>query len=266
MYFSRSSEIVLLPVENIVPNIKQPRKTFDLLELESLSKSITENGLLQPITVRPSKNGDYEIVAGERRYRACIMAGITNIPSMVIESSEEQAVVLSLTESVQRRNLNCFEEAKAIKLLMRNYSYSYEYIASILGKPASSISNMLDLLTLTDEIQSKLVENDLSQSYAEALLRLSNEKDIERVTDTVISKKLSVAQTNELIDRIAEGKKTKKERKTRMFFKDLRIFINTLDHAVSTMNNSGIQAQKEQYETDSYIRYTVTIPKTTHTL
>ncbi|MBQ7654688.1 MAG: ParB/RepB/Spo0J family partition protein [Clostridia bacterium] len=264
MYFTRSSEIVLLPVENIVPNLRQPRKFFDRQELESLSQSILENGLLQPITVRPLKNNDFEIVAGERRFRACVIAGINRIPSVIIESSAERAAILSLSDKIQRQNLNFFEEAQAIDSLIKTYSYTVEYVSSLLGKPPSSISDLLRLLSLPQKIRDTIIQNNLTQHHAQALLRLSDEKEIKCVLEKIVLNNLSATQTEDLIDKLFNEKNGKSVRKTRMFFKDLKIFVNTLDHAVLTMNQSGIQAQKEHFENDSFIRYTVTIPKTIH--
>lgn len=266
MYFSRSSEIVLLPVESIVPSLKQPRKNFDRRELEGLSNSIIENGLLQPITVRPLKNNEYEIVAGERRYRASVMAGITHIPSVIIESSDERSALLSLAENIQREDLNFFEEAFAVERLIKTYSYSVEYIASVLGKDPDGVSEMLKLLSFSCEQQKKMVENGLTLRHASALLRLTEKDDVDKALDEIIGKNLDVSETNELVDMICDEKSQSKKRKTRMFFKDLKLFINTLDHTVATMKRSGIEAQKDRFENDSYIKYTVTIPKTTHKL
>lgn len=263
MDFARLTDVVLIPTSSIVPNIRQPRKYFDRKELENLSKSIYENGLIHPITVRPIRNNDYEIIAGERRYRAAVMAGITNIPCIVVESSDEKAAILSLTENMQRQNLTFFEEAKAIAVLIKKYSYSGECVASMLGKSPSYVSNKLRLLVLPDEIQKKISEKNLTERHARALLRLNNEKDISRVLDAIISKKLNVAQTEELINRLLNAAQNKKNRKKIMLFKDIRLFINTLNHAVETMNLSGIEAKKDELETDSFIRYTITIPKLT---
>lgn len=266
MYFMSGSEIVLLHVDNIVPNIKQPRKRFDEQELEELSQSIVENGLLQPITVRPLGKNDYEIIAGERRYRACIMAGITRIPSVIIDSSEERAAILSLTENIQSKKLHFFEEAKAIESLVHRHSYSIDYVASILGKTPSKLSEMLDLLDFSEDIQRIIIDNDLSFYHAQTLLKLSDNDDMTKALETIITENLSAVQSDELIKRILEEKTDKKAKKRRMFFKDLKIFVNTLDHAVETMNKSGIIAEKEQFETDSYIKYTVVISKTVNSI
>ena len=140
MDFKRSSEIVLLPVDNIVSNVKQARKHYEQRKLESLCESISENGLIQPITVRPIKFRKYEIISGERRLRACIMAGITHIPSIIIESTDERAAVLSLTENIQSQMLNCFEEADAIKnlinkiLMIALYFKSFYYSIYFINK------------------------------------------------------------------------------------------------------------------------------------
>lgn len=265
MNFSRSSEIVLIPVNNVVPNVRQVRKNFDRQELEGLSQSIRENGLIHPITVRPLNLNDYEIIAGERRYRASIIAGLTTIPAMVIESSDERAAILSLTENLQKQSISFFEEAEAISFMIEKYSYDLEYIASILGKTTTAVSDLLSLLSIPKNLRKTIIKNNLTQQYAQALLKVSDEKEREKILNEVIEKKLNITQTSELINKkLSYSAKLMRESKTKMYFKDLKIFVNTLDHAVETMNKAGIGAQKEHFENNTYIRYTVTIPKSLH--
>lgn len=262
MDFNTIGDIVLLPVDFIIPNIRQPRKIFDQKELENLSLSIRENGLLQPITVRPTRNCNYEIIAGERRFRASIMAGINTVPSIIIESTDERSAILSLTENIQRQNLTFFEEADAINSLVRKYSYSGEKIADILGKSPSYVSNKLRLLKLSKDARNKIIEGNLTERHARALLKLDEEKDVIRVINAIVSRNMNVAQTDEFVERISDANLKKRKRKPVMLFKDVKIFINTLNHAIDTMKISGIDAKKEQFETDSYIQYKITIPKT----
>jgi len=256
-----AGQIVLIPVEQIVPNIRQPRKHFGTAELESLSQSIKQNGIIQPITVRSAENGTFEIIAGERRFRSCIMAGIENIPCIIIESSDEKVAVLALTENIQRQNLTFFEEADAINSLITTYSYSSENVARMLGKSPSAVSNKLRLLKLSPEIRKRIISSNLTERHARALLRLENEKDINKALNSIITKKLNVAQSDELIDRMINIKIQKNSKKPVRLFKDIKIFINTIEHAIDVMKTSGIPANSEKTENEEFIEYTVRIPK-----
>ena len=244
-----------------MPNVKQPRKHFGTAELENLSQSIRQNGIIQPITVRSSDKGTFEIIAGERRFRSCIMAGMENIPCIIVESSDEKSAVLALTENIQRQNLTFFEEADAINSLITTYSYSSENVARMLGKSPSAISNKLRLLKLSPEVRSRVISSSLTERHARALLKLKTEKEINRALNTIINKKLNVAQTDELIDRMLNIKIQKNSKKPLRLFKDIKIFINTIEHAVDVMKRSGIQAKSEKTENDDFIEYTVRIPK-----
>ena len=261
MDFMCSSNIVLIPVEQITPNIRQPRKQFDYKELESLTQSIKENGIIHPITVRPRKSNTFEIVTGERRFRASIMAGLSTIPCIIIESSDERTAILSLTENIQKKSLTFFEEAQAISNLIIKFNYTVEDIANIFGKSPSYILNKINLLSLPGEFHYKIIEEKLDEQYASLLTRLKNKKDIGNVLNAVIKHKLNISQTDELITRLIKSKSENDHPKRIMIFKDIKIFVNTINKAIDTMKKSGIEAKAEQTETDSYIKYTITIPK-----
>lgn len=260
--YKKSNDVIQIPARMIYPNPHQPRKNFNWDDLEGLAESIHFNGLLQPITVRKTENGKYELISGERRLRACKMAGLSTVPAIVIEADDEKSAMFAVIENLQRENLHFFEEAMAIDRLIKGFGYSQEDIAKKLGKSQSALSNKLRLLRLPEEIRYSIMTYGLTERHARALLRLSSITLMDQVVDTVVERGLTVSETEELINDILnkEPKITKKG-KTTMVFKDIRIFVNTLNHAVTTMRKSGIKACATKNETDKYIEYTVKINK-----
>lgn len=258
----KSNEVVLIPARLILPNPHQPRKNFNWDDLEGLAESIHHNGLLQPITVRRKDNGKYELISGERRLRACKMAGLSAIPTIIIDIDEEKSALLAIIENLQRENLHFFEEAMAIERLIKGFGLSQEEVSRKLGKSQSTLSNKLRILRLPDEIRYNIMIYGLTERHARALLRLPSTALMEQVIDTVVEQGLTVSATEQLIFEILtkQPEKEKKGKKV-MVFKDVRIFINTLNHAVSTMRKSGISAKATKNETDEYIEYVVKINK-----
>lgn len=259
-----SNEIIQIPARMIAPNPHQPRKNFNWDDLEGLAESIHYNGLLQPITVRQRTDGKYELISGERRLRACKMAGLSTIPSIVINIDEEKSALLAVLENLQRENLHYFEEAMAIERLIKGFGLSQEEVARKLGKSQSALSNKLRLLRLPSDIRYNIMLYGLSERHARALLRLPTTAMMSQVIDTVAEQGLNVSATEKLIcDMLTKSQTKDKKGKTVMVFKDVRIFINTLNHAVTTMRKSGINATASKNETESYIEYTVKIDKQT---
>lgn len=259
-----SNEIIQIPARLIAPNPHQPRKNFNWDDLEGLAESIHYNGLLQPITVRQRTDGKYELISGERRLRACKMAGLSTIPSIVINIDEEKSALLAVLENLQRENLHYFEEAMAIERLIKGFGLSREEVARKLGKSQSALSNKLRLLRLPNDIRYNIMLYGLSERHARALLRLPTTALMNQVIDTVAEQGLNVSATEKLIcDMLTKTQPKDKKGKTVMVFKDVRIFINTLNHAVTTMRKSGINATASKNETESYIEYTVKIDKQT---
>lgn len=262
----KSNEVVLLPARLIHPNPHQPRRSFNWDDLEGLAESIHFNGLLQPITVRQKENGKYELISGERRLRACKMAGLSSIPSIIIDVDEEKSALFAVLENLQRENLNFFEEAMAIERLMKGFGLSQEEVAKKLGKSQSALSNKLRILRLPDEIRYSIMEYGLTERHARALLRLPSVTLMDQVIDTIVEQGLNVNATDDLINEIlSKSQERTKKGKTVMVFKDVRIFINTLNHAVNTMRKSGISATANKNETEKYIEYTVKIDKPSNT-
>ena len=253
-----AGQVLLIPSDRIYPNPNQPRKVFDQGELVNLAISIRMNGILQPITVRQTEQG-YELVSGERRLRASKIAGMLSVPCIVIDVTSLKSAVFSLIENLQRQDLGYFEEAAAIEKLMKDYGISQEEAARRLGKAPSTVSNKLRLLSLPAQAKDMLVENGLTERHARALLKL-NSADVVEVLTKVIEKKLNVMQTEALVQEHINAL-DKPSRTTKTMFSDVKIFINTINHAVDTMQKAGIKADvKRQDNGDSYV-YHIVIPK-----
>ena len=255
-----AGSILLIPREEIYPNPDQPRRRFSMDELERLAQSIHENGMLQPVSVRVREGGGYELIAGERRLRAAKMIGMASIPCIVIRAQSRQSAVFALIENLQRENLNFFEEARAIEGLMEHYGISQEEMAQRLGQAQSTLSNKLRILKLSPRLCRQIEREGLSERHARALLKLEEEKDQQEVLDRIIRDHLNVAQTERLVEASIQPREAK-NRKIKFLFRDVRIFMNTISHAVDTMRRSGIEADSRKTEDDAYITYTVRIPK-----
>ena len=247
-------------VTRVLPNPSQPRKSFAQEDLESLAQSIRENGLLQPITVR-KEGGAYILIAGERRLRACRMAGLQEVPAIVADCAAEDSAVLALLENIQRKDLQMFEQANALVNLLREWHITQEEAAKRLGISQSYLANKLRLLKLSPEEQNEILESKLTERHARALLRVEDVTLRRRILRQVSQRHLNVAQTEELVAAAIAPKGDKPRPKRTFIAKDIRLFINTIDHAVDAMKTAGIQAQSEKKETEDYIECTVRIPK-----
>ena len=191
---------VYLPIENIRPNPYQPRREMDKDALEDLCASIKQYGLMQPVVVRQINECDYELIAGERRLCACRMAGMTQISAIVIRAGGTDSAVMALIENIQRENLGYIEEAEAFCALLSDHGITQEELAARLGKSQSTIANKIRILKLSPEIRNKLMENNLSERHARALLRLCDEKSRIKALNLIISRGLNVVKTEEVIE------------------------------------------------------------------
>lgn len=253
-------QIILVPQEEIFPNPNQPRQRFDFDELEGLAQSIRQNGIIQPIAVRVNSKGEYELISGERRLRASRLVGITQVPCIIMEANDEKSALFALLENMQRSDLGFFEEAVAIEKLIVNYGMSREEVCKKLGKAPPTISNKLRLLRLPEEIRLKITLENLSERHARALLKLTSVSQMERALSIIAEKRLNVAETERLVSQIMTNDSHRRQPPVKLF-KDVRIFVNTLNHAVDTMRRAGIEADSAKSETDEYIEYIVRIPK-----
>ena len=253
-------QIQLLPHQDILPNPFQPRVRFDFNELEGLAISIRTNGILQPINVRRLQDGKFELISGERRLRAARMVGITKIPCVVMDVSDEQSALFAIIENVQRQNLDFFEEAVAIERLITVHSLTQEEIAKKLGKAQSTLSNKLRLLRLPEELRDRISCAGLTERHARALLQLPNNSVRGKVLDIVIERHLNVSETERLVADALRKRKAKNKPSLKGY-KDMRIFLNTLNHAVDVIRRAGIEADTAKSETDEYFEYVIRISK-----
>ena len=199
---SQESGIQTLRISEIEPKSDQPRKYFDTESLTQLSESIAQHGLIQPIVVRESGGGFYQIIAGERRWRAAKMAGLTEIPAIIIQADALKAAELAIIENVQREDLNPYEEADAYATLMDKFDLTQEEVASRVGKSRSAVANAMRLLDLPDEVIEMLKTGDISAGHARALLGLKNKDDIVDTANKILIRSLSVRDTEDLVKKL----------------------------------------------------------------
>ena len=254
-----SSRVRYIPLEHIVPNPHQPRRDFDPAALAELADSIRQYGVLQPATVR-TRGRDYELVAGERRFRAAKLAGLKELPCLIAQ--EEDSALLALMENLQRRDLNYMEEAAAIAHLVQRWGLSQEEAARKLGKSQSAVANKLRLLRLPSAVVELLQQGDLSERHARALLRLADEEEQLAAAKTIIARGLNVAQTEEYIELLLRKiQVTPPHRRPTFILKDVRLFLNSLDRSLSLMRSAGVDAACGRQDTEDEILLTIRIPK-----
>lgn len=255
----RLPEIREIPVESIRPNPAQPRLTYEPRALDELAESIRENGLIQPVLVRQLLDGDYELIAGHRRWLAVKQLGLPAVRAIVESRTDAESAVLALVENIQRRDLGCMEEARAIAGLMESTGMTQQEAARRLGKSQPAVANKLRLLRLPGWVQEIVEEGQLSERHARALLRLEQEEDLRRVLEQVRRRNLTVEQTEALIDDCLADPK---EPTTRIvLLRDYRLFVNTLKRAVDTMAQAGINVEQESREEGEFLEYRIRIPK-----
>lgn len=251
-----------LPIHLVMPNPNQPRKTFNHDALKELSESIRQYGIIQPITVRKTREGTYELIAGERRLRAATLAGLLKIPAIVIEIEDEDSAIVALVENIQRQDLSFMEEALAYRQLIDKCNITQEELAKKVGKTQSAVANKLRLLKLPQSIREIIKDHSLSERHARSLLRLDTEDKQIYAARRVVDFSLSVKQTEDLVDRIVkEGTTEKTARKSTRSITDMRVFFKTISKAVSLMNDRGIEATARKDETDTHYEYVIRIKK-----
>ncbi len=257
------NKISEIPIIKIRPNKAQPRKVFNEDELSALSRSIAENGILQPLTVRKASQSEFELIAGERRLRAAILAGMKRVPCIIVKCTDKESAVYALLENLQRADLGIFEEARGISRLIRRYGLTQEQAADKLGKTQSTIANKLRLLKLSGEEQEWIENAGLTERHARALLRIDDEDIRREVLSKIISDNLNVSQTEALVGIYKHNNpKTEKNRgRSKAVIKDIRIFLNSINRAIDTMRLSGIDAQSVKTDSENFIEYTIRISK-----
>ncbi len=206
-----TQELMTLPISKVEPRAGQPRYSFDEEALEELAESIKQHGLIQPITVRRLDGGYYQIIAGERRWRASRLAGLTEVPVRVIEADERRAAELALVENLQREDLNPMEEARGYKKLMEDFALTQEEAAAAVGKSRSAVANVLRLLTLEESVTALVEQGKLSAGHARALAAIKDAAAQQDIANVIVAKQLSVRQTEALVKRFLERKPPKAE-------------------------------------------------------
>ncbi len=255
-------DIIYVNVESLIPNVYQPRKTFNDESIDELSKSISAYGIIQPISVRRVKEDAYEIVAGERRYRAAKKAGLTNVPVIVVDITDKQSAAIALLENIQREDLNFLEEAEAYNNLIKEHNYTQKELAEKIGKKQSTIANKLRLLKLPSEVRILVLKEKLTERHSRALLKLPNTELQLKILNSVVEKKLNVKNTENLINKELlkyDGSGVSKDGKKRIkgIFSP-SIYINTIKQV---FDKFGIEAKYKSKENEENIEVTIIIPK-----
>lgn len=259
----RRSGLLYLRVEDIAPNPMQPRKVFEEEALRELSESIRSYGVLHPLTVR-LRCGKYELVAGERRLRAARLAGLREVPCMVVDVDLEDAGLLALVENLQRKDLDFLEEARGLQKMIRLFGMSQEEAARRIGRSQSAVANKLRLLKLPEDVLESLRENGLSERHGRALLRLPDAESQRAALETVLEKEMTVAATDAYVDALLaspEPPPRRPEARRSFVMKDVRVFLNSLTHGLDLMKQGGIAAGLRREETEDALILTISIPK-----
>lgn len=263
-----SNRVYFLKISSIYPNPGQPRRIFDTEGLRELSESIKQYGVLQPLSVRKRLGGGYELIAGERRLRASRIAGLNEVPCIVIGADEKQSSLIALVENLQRCDLDFFEEAEGLQRLIYQFGLSQDETARRIGKSQSAVANKLRLLRHPPEMIECIRENGLTERHARALLRLESLEDRQIVLDTIVAKHLNVSQTDEYIDGYlshgnapSDQQNPREHIRTLYVFKDLRLFLNTVNRAIETMRRSGVSAEMDRVDGPDGLVLTIKIPK-----
>jgi ParB family chromosome partitioning protein len=260
--------ITYLNIECVRPNPYQPRKQFSKAALDELCDSIKQYGVIQPRNVRKISINNYELVAGERRLRAAIMAGLTEIPAIIVNVNDNDSAVLALIENLQREDLNYMEEAEGYNHLINDHGFTQEELAQKISKSQSTIANKIRLLRLPPMVKKMLSDNNLTERHARALLKLHDEQLQLKVLKHVCEKGLNVKATEELVEKAIERfskqdkeKEKAPEKKFTRAIKDIRIFINTVRQAIDLMKKAGVNAKAAQLDRGDYVEFIIRIPK-----
>ncbi len=254
-------EVRKIPVSQIVPNRFQPRTVFNDEKIEELSRTIHTHGIIQPIVVRQFDEDQFEIIAGERRYRAVQKLGWETVPAIVKNLNDTETASVALIENLQREELSPIEEAMAYGKLLELHNLTQEALAQRLGKGQSTVANKLRLLKLPEEIRAALLDKQITERHARALIPLKNTEKQIQLLQEVIEKNLNVKQTEDRVVKMQEGTSQKPKPKRKAFSKDMRIAVNTIRQSLSMVSDSGINLDSEEEEHEEFYQFTIRIPK-----
>ncbi|AZB41131.1 nucleoid occlusion protein [Bacillus sp. FJAT-42376] len=253
-------EVKQIPVLDITPNRFQPRSIFSDEKIDELSMTIRTHGIIQPIVVRPA-DGKFELIAGERRWRAVQRLGWETIPAIIKEFNDKETASVALIENLQREELSAIEEALAYARLLELHELTQEALAQRLGKGQSTVANKLRLLKLPDEVQEALLQKKLTERHARALIPLKLPELQVALLNEIIEKQLNVKQTEDRVVKMLEKEKPKAKPKRKAFSRDTRIAMNTIRQSLTMVADTGVQINSEEEEFEEYIQFTIKIPK-----
>ena len=261
----KQSEVILdLSIAEIQPNPFQPRVYFDPAQLEELSNSIRQYGVLQPVIVR-LVDGTYQLVSGERRFRASMLAGKETIPALLRQLDDREVAEMALIENLQREDLNYFEEAEGYARLIQEFQITQEEVARKMGKSQPTIANKLRLLHISERARREISVDVITERHVRSLLKLKNEEQQLEVLNRIYKNNLNVRQTDELIENmlITEEKNMREQKKKKMMkaIKDMKIFVNTIRGTVKTIQDAGLPAEVTENENDDYLEVVIRLPK-----
>ncbi|MDR4950232.1 nucleoid occlusion protein [Neobacillus cucumis] len=257
----RGEEIKKIPINQIIPNRFQPRTVFDEDKIEELSRTIHIHGIIQPIVVREFAADKFEIIAGERRWRAMKKLGWVEAPAIVKNLSDTETASVALIENLQREELSPIEEALAYGKLLELHNLTQEALAQRLGKGQSTVANKLRLLKLPQPVQDALLNKVITERHARALIPLKDPEKQVALLAEVMERNLNVKQTEERVVRLLEQKNPQPKPKRKAFSKDMRIAVNTIRQSLSMVSDSGINLDAEEEEFDEFYQFTIRIPK-----
>jgi len=252
-HFARGGEILHLPLGIVNSNPYQPRRIFDRESLEELATSIQTYGVLQPISVRHINGAGYELVAGERRLRACKLAGMATIPAIVVDITDHDSAVLAMIENLQRKDLHFFEEAQGLANLMTDYGFTQEALAGRIGKNQSTIANKVRIMRLPRAVQKVIVDNDLSERHARALLKVNDEETQLEILAKVVKQGLTVRKTEALIEATLSPvtQAVGGQAPFKAYIRDIRILTNSIKENLDMVRSSGIDTHFDMEQTDT---------------
>lgn len=253
-------QVLDLPVAEIRPNPRQPRRDFPPGELAELALSISQVGVLQPLTVRRTPGG-WELIAGERRLRAAQLAGLLRVPCLPVEADSDASALLALVENLQRQDLTVWEEAAALRQLIDRHHLSQEEAAQRVGKSQSAVANKLRLLKLPEDVIATLRSHRLTERHARTLLRLGSPEAQRAALEEILKRGLNVAQTEAYIDRLLQSGTAPRKAAPVYRIRDVRLFLNTVKRSLAVMQSAGVNARCGKEETDREITLTIHIPK-----
>ncbi|MRX73995.1 nucleoid occlusion protein [Bacillus lacus] len=253
-------EVKQIPVLDIVPNRFQPRTVFVDQKIEELSMTIRTHGIIQPIVVR-LVDGQYELIAGERRWRAVQKLGWETIPAIIKEFNDKETASVALIENLQREELSAIEEAIAYAKLLELHQLTQEALAQRLGKGQSTVANKLRLLKLPQEVQDALLQKAITERHARALIPLKHPELQMKLLQEILEKQLNVKQTEDRVVKLLENSKPKPKPKRKAFSRDTRIAMNTIRQSLTMVSDSGVNINTEEEEFEEYIQLTIKIPK-----